>query len=79
MLRLLWSMLFLLFAVFGSAVGFALMVGMPVAGEVQGAVIALAVAVAAVGVAAFAFPPFPTFRTNDPVPPYFPGTNRRFE
>ena len=76
MLRLVWSGLFFVFALFGSAVGFALLVGMPVGDGVTASVIALGIAVAAVGLAAFLLPPFPTFRANDPVPPYFPGVNR---
>lgn len=70
MLRLVWSTLFFVFAIAGSAVGAVSLMGMPVATEIQAAVALLAGVTFIVGVAAAAFPPFPEFRERDPVPPY---------
>jgi hypothetical protein len=74
MLTVVWSTLFLLFAVVGSTFGAITMIGMPVAPEIEAIVVILGAATAATGLAALVFKPPPTFRDSDPIPPYFIGT-----
>lgn len=76
MMLLLWSAMFFLLAVFASTVGAVALMGMPVATEVQATVMGLTVAVVAFGLVLLAFPPFPTLRDRDRVPPYVFGSKR---